>query len=200
MPFETIIAIQSLLHPRVLMYPDQLDHISYCSEFRCHLPFFVLAQLHSFPREVWLQDHQMHCWCLQLILYLQRRSFHQQIMIRIHASPDMVFMVRGHQCSEFGTHKRQWAHNEAADRGWCEFWPVISKWFTGSVRTPGLAIFGIWEHIFSTFLESCIHCHVLGSFELLSSSRYEKQCTHWFRPSITDHGWEIQKLILTVCS
>jgi len=52
--FETVTIIAFKSHPKLpsspMMYPIQLDHKSYCQEFGCPLPPFVLAQLRSFPQ------------------------------------------------------------------------------------------------------------------------------------------------------
>jgi hypothetical protein len=54
MPFGTVTITALESHPKPpsfpMMYPIQLDHQSYCQEFRCLLPLLVLGQLRSFPQ------------------------------------------------------------------------------------------------------------------------------------------------------
>jgi hypothetical protein len=62
--FETVTIDSFKSHPKPpsypMMYPIQLDHKSYCQEFRCPFPLFVLAQLRWFKIIKCLDERGSH--------------------------------------------------------------------------------------------------------------------------------------------
>ena len=113
-PFETIISFKSPSSP--LMYPIQL---SYCQGLWCLIPLFMLAQLCYFPHEVGFKI--IECFVDVFNTFSACNLF----LNKSWSGRNSRCSNSGrHRCLELGTHRWQWAHNEAVHRGWCEFWPA----------------------------------------------------------------------------